>query len=244
MVSMFLFNTGAERTKILATLMEDKDQLGRNVEKGEEAAAGKKFEASRGISNRLCKLTLPGGKRLKDRTEEILPPARLRPRVSEGSSGGPDLHAGLAPGTFCLKLRKHLRDGRENRPHHPQARWAVSRSSIASGTRRRRVISPVALQHLARSRLLSPVLRAQNLKKKKKRRAGDRLRSRLLGGSWRLSISDRRAPRQGPRAPSPAGSGWAPSAAGPPWPGSRPTDARPQGRGEREEAGGQLLSAA
>ncbi|CAI9170148.1 unnamed protein product [Rangifer tarandus platyrhynchus] len=121
-----------------------------------------------GISNRLCKLTLPGGKRLKDRTEEILPPARLRPRVSEGSSGGPDLHTGLAPGTFCLKLRKHLRDGRENRPHHPQALWAVSRSSIASGTRRRRVISPVALQHLARSRLLSPVLRAQNLKKKKK----------------------------------------------------------------------------
>ena len=164
--------------------------------------------------------------------------------MSEGSSGEPDLRAGLARDTYCLKLRKHLRDGRENRPHHPQARWAVSGSSIASGTKRRREISPVALQHLARSRLRSPVLRAQNLKKKKKRRAGDSPRSRRRGGSWRLSISDRRAPRQGPRAPSPGGSGWAPSAAGPPWPGCRPTDARPQGRGEREEAGGQLLSTA
>lgn len=88
--------------------------------------------------------------------------------MSEGSSGEPDLRAGLARDTYCLKLRKHLRDGRENRPHHPQARWAISGSSIASGTKRRREISPVALQHLARSRLRSPVLRAQNLKKKKK----------------------------------------------------------------------------
>ena len=92
--------------------------------------------------------------------------------MSEGSSGEPDLRAGLARDTYCLKLRKHLRDGRENRPHHPQARWAVSGSSIASGTKRRREISPVALQHLARSRLRSPVLRAQNLKKKKKKASG------------------------------------------------------------------------
>ena len=31
MVSIFLFNTGAERTKIWATLMEDTGQLVRNV---------------------------------------------------------------------------------------------------------------------------------------------------------------------------------------------------------------------
>ncbi|KAF6357081.1 hypothetical protein mRhiFer1_010005 [Rhinolophus ferrumequinum] len=69
------------------------------------------------------------------------------------------------------QLRKHLRAGQESARHHPEEPGAAGGSSTAAGTARLRGSGPVALQHLARSRRLTPSTASSELKKKPAGRA-------------------------------------------------------------------------
>lgn len=153
--------------------------------------------------------------------------------MNAGSRGGKELRAGLAEGRTSPRNSGSTcaRDWKAPGPTR-RSLGPAGDSSTAAGTARPRGSGPVALQPLARSRRLSPSAASSELKKKRKKKArGQSPRTAAVvaatAGASAVGVAKSRA--SAPRAVLILGCGGL---------GCRPVDAQPQGRGEREAAGG------